>query len=171
MAQRDDDEDLRRPVPTSASATAPSPSIGSAAPTPSVPAGSFNFLQYVTDGPPEYLGHKPQASTGPVWVDNAGLSETHYHHGDHHHYHYQRHVHHFHDIHLLGSAEEVLDLRATPSVQTHVIPSENPLPQLRLRPDLVGKMAFDAGAEQFFGSLSSRFDQLTADSGSSSGTH
>ena len=97
--------------------------------------------------------------TGPVWYDNLVLSDTHYHHGDHHHNHHQRHIHHFHDLHLLGSAEETLDLRGNPPVQTHVIPSENP-PQMKLRPDILGRQAFEAGAEQYFSSLSQRFDQV-----------
>jgi hypothetical protein len=103
--------------------------------------------------------------TGPVWRDDLILSETHYHHGDHHHNHHQRHVHHFHDLHLLGSAEEVLDLRGNPVVHTQVIPADNP-PQLKLRPDLLGRQAFEAGAEQYFGSLSQRFDRVQTSSSS-----
>eukprot|EP00996_Jenningsia_fusiforme_P002820 NODE_3636_length_942_cov_480.486002_g3339_i0.p1 GENE.NODE_3636_length_942_cov_480.486002_g3339_i0~~NODE_3636_length_942_cov_480.486002_g3339_i0.p1 ORF type:complete len:234 (-),score=32.69 NODE_3636_length_942_cov_480.486002_g3339_i0:162-863(-) len=116
----------------------------------------WNFLQY-SDNSFAALQQGPMM-TAPVWHDNLVLSETHYHHGDHHHNHHQRHIHHFHDLHLLGSAEETLDLRGNPPVQTHVIPSDNP-PQLKLRPDILGRQAFEAGAEQYFGSLSQRFDQ------------
>jgi hypothetical protein len=120
--------------------------------------GGWGFLNYINDQP----SHKTWgtvAAGGPEWNDSLVLSETHYHHGDHHHNHHQRHVHHFHDLHLLGSAEEILDLRGTPPVATHIIPGEGG-PQMRLRPDAIGRQAFEAGADQYFSSLSARFDSL-----------
>jgi hypothetical protein len=118
------------------------------------------MLLLISDGRQATPNRGPMM-TGPVWYDDLVLSETHYHHGDHHHNHHQRHIHHFHDLHLLGSAEEILDLRGNPPVQTHIIQSDNP-PQLKLRPDVIGRQAFEAGAEQYFSTLSSRFDQLAS---------
>eukprot|EP01004_Peranema_trichophorum_P007933 NODE_6701_length_854_cov_49.774282_g6103_i0.p1 GENE.NODE_6701_length_854_cov_49.774282_g6103_i0~~NODE_6701_length_854_cov_49.774282_g6103_i0.p1 ORF type:complete len:235 (-),score=56.81 NODE_6701_length_854_cov_49.774282_g6103_i0:93-797(-) len=121
----------------------------------------WGFLSYLpTNSAPRTWG---TVTTGPEWNDNLVLSETHYHHGDHHHNHHQRHIHHFHDLHLLGSAEEVLDLRGNPPVHTNVIPSDNP-PQLKLRPDVLGRQAFEAGADQYFTSLSNRFDSYSGGS-------
>eukprot|EP00995_Heteronema_vittatum_P005970 NODE_1943_length_862_cov_286.166052_g1361_i0.p1 GENE.NODE_1943_length_862_cov_286.166052_g1361_i0~~NODE_1943_length_862_cov_286.166052_g1361_i0.p1 ORF type:complete len:219 (+),score=82.67 NODE_1943_length_862_cov_286.166052_g1361_i0:63-719(+) len=124
--------------------------------------GGWNFLQY--SGVPATALPRGPMMTAPVWRDDLVLSETHYHHGDHHHNHHQRHVHHFHDLHLLGSASETLDLRGNPAVHTQVIPSENP-PQLKFRPDVLGRQAFEQGASQYFGSLSQRFDTHTAAAG------
>jgi len=121
--------------------------------------GGWGFLNYVTE-PPTHKTWGTVAAGGPEWNDSLVLSETHYHHGDHHHNHHQRHIHHFHDLHLLGSAEETLDLRGTPPVSTHIIPGEGG-PQMRLRPDAIGRQAFEAGADQYFSSLSARFDSLS----------
>eukprot|EP01012_Entosiphon_sulcatum_P012704 TRINITY_DN1800_c0_g1_i1.p1 TRINITY_DN1800_c0_g1~~TRINITY_DN1800_c0_g1_i1.p1 ORF type:complete len:250 (-),score=44.78 TRINITY_DN1800_c0_g1_i1:169-918(-) len=99
---------------------------------------SFGFLRYADTS--------ARQRTAPVvnelrWDDGTILSLNHYHHGDHHHHHHQRQVHHFHDLHLMGSADETLDLRGTPEVITNVIGTDAP-PQLRLRPDDVGRNAF-----------------------------
>lgn len=120
--------------------------------------GGFGFLNYVQEPVP----HKTwgAVAAGPEWDNDLVLSETHYHHGDHHHNHHQRHIHHFHDLHLIGSAEEVLDLRGSPAVRTKIIPGDNAAPQMTLRPDVLGRQAFEAGADQYFGSLSARFESL-----------
>jgi len=137
------------------------PPAVSSDPGASFPPEAFGFLQYL-DPPPQPTA-PPVGNVGPVWQDNLVLSETHYHHGDHHHNHHQRHIHHFHDIHLLGSAEEVLDLRVAPQTTTTVLPGAS-APQLRLRPDVLGRQAFEAGLEAFFSSLSTRFDALSGTS-------
>eukprot|EP00667_Euglena_gracilis_P009140 EG_transcript_9271 len=119
---------------------------------------AFGFLQYLEPQP--QAPTPPPGNVGPVWQDGLVLSETHYHHGDHHHHHHQRHVHHFHDLHLLGSAEEILDLRNAPQPTTTIIPGSS-VPQLKLRPDVLGRQAFEAGLETFFSSLSTRFDAIS----------
>eukprot|EP00994_Dinema_validum_P001496 NODE_1304_length_1014_cov_536.679793_g1004_i0.p1 GENE.NODE_1304_length_1014_cov_536.679793_g1004_i0~~NODE_1304_length_1014_cov_536.679793_g1004_i0.p1 ORF type:complete len:244 (+),score=33.47 NODE_1304_length_1014_cov_536.679793_g1004_i0:57-788(+) len=119
----------------------------------------WSFLAYAGGAP--VARDTRQFQTGPVWNDNLILSETHYHHGDHHHNHHQRHVHHFHDLHLLGSAEEILDLRGNPPVRTDIIPSDNP-PQLKFRPDVLGRQAFEAGADQYFTNLSTKVEGLSS---------
>eukprot|EP01010_Urceolus_cornutus_P000233 NODE_1033_length_1150_cov_333.712988_g785_i0.p1 GENE.NODE_1033_length_1150_cov_333.712988_g785_i0~~NODE_1033_length_1150_cov_333.712988_g785_i0.p1 ORF type:complete len:350 (-),score=128.38 NODE_1033_length_1150_cov_333.712988_g785_i0:99-1097(-) len=88
----------------------------------------------------------------PEWDDQLVLSDGHHHVGDHHFSHHRRNIHHFADWHLLGSAMEVMDLRGSPEVRTIVVPSDNP-PQMKLRPDLVGRHAFERGSDQYFSNI------------------
>eukprot|EP01012_Entosiphon_sulcatum_P034249 TRINITY_DN43415_c0_g1_i1.p1 TRINITY_DN43415_c0_g1~~TRINITY_DN43415_c0_g1_i1.p1 ORF type:complete len:168 (+),score=16.30 TRINITY_DN43415_c0_g1_i1:22-525(+) len=99
---------------------------------------SFGFLQYADLG---LRQRQAPVVNGITWDDSKVLTVNHFHHGDHHHHHHQRQVHHFHDLHLMGTADETLDLRGTPQVQTSVIAGDA-APQLRLRPDTVGLNAF-----------------------------
>eukprot|EP00999_Lentomonas_sp_LEN2_P000566 NODE_1565_length_809_cov_159.193548_g1516_i0.p1 GENE.NODE_1565_length_809_cov_159.193548_g1516_i0~~NODE_1565_length_809_cov_159.193548_g1516_i0.p1 ORF type:complete len:193 (-),score=32.76 NODE_1565_length_809_cov_159.193548_g1516_i0:148-726(-) len=98
---------------------------------------------------------------GPVmgvhYDDSKILSEQHYHHGDHIHHHHQRHFHNFHDLHLIQSATETMDLRNTPQVETRVIPGEAPM-EMRLRPDHIGRMVFENGANQYGFGVQYRMD-------------
>lgn len=99
---------------------------------------SFGFLQY---GDLSQRVRQAPVVNGITWDDSNVLTVNHFHHGDHHHHHHQRQVHHFHDLHLMGTADETLDLRGTPQVATNVIAGDA-LPQLKLRPDTVGYSAF-----------------------------
>eukprot|EP01005_Ploeotia_sp_CARIB1_P001672 NODE_584_length_725_cov_76.205686_g575_i0.p1 GENE.NODE_584_length_725_cov_76.205686_g575_i0~~NODE_584_length_725_cov_76.205686_g575_i0.p1 ORF type:complete len:163 (-),score=52.42 NODE_584_length_725_cov_76.205686_g575_i0:237-656(-) len=94
-----------------------------------------------------------------VFDDSRIVSEQHYHHGDHHHHHHQRHLHHFHDLHLVNSATETLDLRHTPQVDTRVIPGAAPI-EMKLRPDLLGRMVFENGAQEYGFGMTYRIDGL-----------
>eukprot|EP00998_Keelungia_sp_KM082_P008800 NODE_4983_length_734_cov_84.436573_g4960_i0.p1 GENE.NODE_4983_length_734_cov_84.436573_g4960_i0~~NODE_4983_length_734_cov_84.436573_g4960_i0.p1 ORF type:complete len:197 (-),score=35.68 NODE_4983_length_734_cov_84.436573_g4960_i0:87-677(-) len=98
-------------------------------------------------------------SSGVVFDDSRIVSENHYHHGDHLHHHHQRHLHHFHDLHLINSASETLDLRNTPQVDSRVIPSETGPMDMQLRPDLIGRMVFENGANQYGFGMQYRLDE------------
>jgi len=108
-------------------------------------------------------------SQGVQFDDSKIISEQHYHHGDHHHHHHQRHMHHFHDLHLIQSATETMDLRNTPSVDTRVIPSDNGPIDMKLRPDCIGKMVFENGADQYGFGVHYRMDEGLGGSGGSGG--
>lgn len=79
-------------------------------------------------------------------LDAAGITSSV---GDseHHYHHVQRHVHHFHDVHIIGSADETVDLSTAPQTVTKVIPpedgtpAENALPSLNVDPQHLGKWA------------------------------
>jgi len=101
-------------------------------------------------------------SQGVTFDPSKIISEQHYHHGDHHHHHHQRHMHHFHDLHLIQSATETMDLRNTPSVDTRVIPSDQGPIDMKLRPDCIGKMVFENGAEQYGFGVQYRMDAPAA---------
>eukprot|EP00667_Euglena_gracilis_P008128 EG_transcript_8222 len=130
--------------------------------------GSWGFLQFKDDTTtPRNFG----LTAGPVFDDNAVLSVNHYHHGDHHHNHWQRHVHHFHDVHVLGSADEVLDLHSDHiQVESTVIPGES-MPQMKLRPDVIGRQAFEDGMDSFIAGVRQKygFPAPVADSSSGPG--
>eukprot|EP00668_Euglena_longa_P034463 GGOE01044274.1.p1 GENE.GGOE01044274.1~~GGOE01044274.1.p1 ORF type:complete len:489 (+),score=71.87 GGOE01044274.1:90-1469(+) len=116
--------------------------------------GSWGFLQFRDDTTtPRNFG----LMAGPVFDDNSVLSVNHYHHGDHHHNHWQRHVHHFHDVHVLGSADEVLDLHSDHiQVESTVIPGES-MPQMKLRPDVIGRQAFEDGMDSFIAGVRQKY--------------
>jgi len=100
-------------------------------------------------------------SSGVIWDNNKILSEQNYHHGDHHHHHHQRHMHHFHDLHLISSATETMDLRNTPQVDTRVIPGTGAI-DMKLRPDCIGRMVFENGAQQYGFGVQYRLDGSSA---------
>eukprot|EP01006_Ploeotia_vitrea_P042169 TRINITY_DN66611_c9_g7_i1.p1 TRINITY_DN66611_c9_g7~~TRINITY_DN66611_c9_g7_i1.p1 ORF type:complete len:311 (+),score=39.92 TRINITY_DN66611_c9_g7_i1:44-976(+) len=99
--------------------------------------------------------------------------EDHYDHGEHHHHHHRMHIHHFHDHHTVATAEEILDLRHSPVVETNVIPAEDPearaeLTQKKLRPDRVGEWALSEGGTRYGLSLAYREGAQTPTSENSS---
>lgn len=55
-----------------------------------------------------------------------------------------------------------MDLRNTPSVDTRVIPSDQGPIDMKLRPDCIGKMVFENGAEQYGFGVQYRMDDRPA---------
>lgn len=103
-----------------------------------------------------FVGQQAFGYVPDPWRNSAGdpnaqhLAESHFDHGDLWYHHHRRHHHTLHDHHYVEGANENLNLQGANLLATRVIPSDRPAAeQLTMRPDILGRWAFESGAAQY----------------------